>query len=154
MKWRPSCHNRAAELGREKGAHSWVTALPITTHGFTLRKGAFRDTLCLWYKGVFFDALCLLYNWISPNIPSECVCGVTFTVEHALLYPIGGVTISCYNEVHDLMAGLLTDICHNVCIEPRLQPLSSEATTHSTTTDSTSLQVVFVVEDLREHYLT
>ena len=55
-----------------------------------------------------------------------------------LLYPTGGVTISRYNEVHGLMAGLLTDVCHNVCIEPRLQPLSSETTTRSTTTEGNS----------------
>ena len=46
----PQHLQRAAELGSEKGAHSWVTALPITTHGFAMHKGAFRDALCLRYN--------------------------------------------------------------------------------------------------------
>ena len=46
----PKHLQRAAELGSEKGAYSWVTTLPITNHGFALHKGAFRDALCLRYN--------------------------------------------------------------------------------------------------------
>ena len=34
---------RSMEIASEKGASSWLTALPITEHGFALHKGAFRD---------------------------------------------------------------------------------------------------------------
>ena len=127
----PQHLQRAAELGSEKGAYSWVTALPITTHGFALHKGAFRD------------ALCLRYNWTPLHLPRECVCGTTFTVEHALSCPTGGVTISRHNEVRDLMANLLTDVCHDVCVEPRLQPLSGEtfATCSTSTEDDSRLDI-------------
>ena len=37
-------------LSSDKGSSNWVTALPLTEHGFCLRKGAFRDVLCLQYN--------------------------------------------------------------------------------------------------------
>ena len=40
---------RAVELAQEKGASSWLTALPIQEHGFALHKSAFRDALALRY---------------------------------------------------------------------------------------------------------
>ena len=64
----PPCLKQAMELASEKGASSWLTALPITEHGFTLHKGAFRD------------ALCLRYNWQPTHLPKSCVCGHSFTV--------------------------------------------------------------------------
>ena len=69
---------RAVELASEKGASSWLVALPIVEHGFLLHKSAFKD------------ALCLRYGWQPSDLPSECVCGASFTVEHALSCPRGG----------------------------------------------------------------
>ena len=45
----PSGLQRAVEVASEKGASSWLSALPVAEHGFTLHKGAFRDALCLRY---------------------------------------------------------------------------------------------------------
>ena len=91
------------ELGSEKGAHNWLTALPIVTHGFARHKGAFQD------------ALCLRYNWTPlDDLPMECVCDTTFSTEHALSCPSGGLAICRHNEVRDLMDNLLTDVCHDV----------------------------------------
>ena len=101
--------------------------MPITTHGFALHKGA------------FCDALCLRYNWTPYNLPKDCVCGNTFTVEHALSCPTGRVTICRHSEVRDLLADLLTDVCHGVTIEPQLQRFSGETfTTRSTGTEDNS----------------
>ena len=54
---------RPIELAREKGASSWLTAQPLTAHGFSLHKTAFRD------------AVCLRYNWQPSFLPTHCVCG-------------------------------------------------------------------------------
>ena len=40
---------RSVNLSKEKGASSWLTTLPLKTHGFTLHKQAFRDALSLRY---------------------------------------------------------------------------------------------------------
>ena len=38
---------RILEASSEKGSRSWLTALPLPSHGFALHKGDFRDALCL-----------------------------------------------------------------------------------------------------------
>ena len=68
----PDSLQRAVALAREKGASTWLTVLPLTEHGFTLHKAAFRD------------ALAMRYGWTPPKLPSKCDCGNSFTVEHAL----------------------------------------------------------------------
>ena len=45
----PDTMQRAMDLASEKGASSWLTALPLSEHGFTLHKGAFQDALALRY---------------------------------------------------------------------------------------------------------
>ena len=122
---------RCAELASEKGASSWVTTLPIADHGFALHKGAFRN------------ALCLRYNWTPSRLPSKCACGTNFTTEHALMCPTGGFPTICHNEIRDVMANLLTKVCHDVCVEPHLQPLSGEtmSTCSASTEDNARLDV-------------
>ena len=106
---------RAVELAQEKGASSWLTALPIQEHGFALHKSAFRD------------ALALRYDWPPSHLPSSCACGASFSTEHALSCPKGGFPSLRHNEIFDLTANLLTEVCSNVCVEPELQPLSGES---------------------------
>ena len=68
----------AMDLPREKGASSWLTTLPLEEHGFTLHKTAFRD------------AMALRSGWLPSNIPSTCICGHSFSVQHALSCRRGG----------------------------------------------------------------
>ena len=105
---------RAMEMASEKGASSWVVTLPIAEHNFALHKGSFRD------------ALCLRYGWKPTRMPSHCVCGCNFSVEHAFSCPTGALPSIRHNDIRDLTAGLLTEVFPNVAIEPDLQPLSGE----------------------------
>ena len=106
---------RAIDLASEKGASAWLTALLIEEHGFALHKGAFRD------------ALCLRYGWLPTNLPPRCVCNKPFSVDHALCCPTGGFPSIRHNDLRDLTAEALTEVCNDVCIEPNLQPLSGES---------------------------
>ena len=105
------------ELAQEKGASSWLTSLPIEEFGFALHKGAFHD------------ALALRYNWQPLHTLSTCGCGARFSVEHALSCPKGGFPSIRHNEIRDLTANLLTEVCSDVCIEPELQPITGESLT-------------------------
>ena len=106
---------RAMDLSMEKGASNWLTVLPVDEFGFTLHKGAFRD------------ALALRYGWSLHQIPHTCPCVTTFSVEHALSCAKGGGYPSIrHNDIRDFTAHLLTEVCHNVAVEPHLQPLSGE----------------------------
>ena len=59
------------ELAKEKGASIWLSSLPVQEHGFSLHKAAFHD------------AFSVRYGWKPINMPSECICGNSFTVDHA-----------------------------------------------------------------------
>ena len=111
----PDTLRRAVALAKEKGSSTWLTTLPLVEHGFTLHKGAFHD------------ALALRYGWTPSDMPSTCVCGSKFSVEHALSCARGGFPSIRHNGSRNLTATLLTEVCHDVCIEPELQPVSDEA---------------------------
>ena len=52
---------------------------------------------------------------------------------------MGGIPTIHHNEIRDITATLLTDICHNVATEPLLQPLTNESCAHrSANTDPNS----------------
>ena len=60
---------RAVTLAQEKGASSWLTALPVQEHGFSLHKTAFQDTLAF------------RYGWLLSRTPSHCACGTSFSID-------------------------------------------------------------------------
>lgn len=105
---------RSMDLAQEKSASTWLTSLPIQEFGFTLHKRAFQD------------AMALRYNWQPLQAPSTCACGTKFSIEHALSCPKGGFPSIRHNEIRDLTADLLTEVCSDVCIEPDLQPVGGE----------------------------
>ena len=109
---------KALSVSAEKGASSWLSTLPIEEHGFALHKGAFRD------------ALCLRYGWQPTHLPSHCICGREFTIEHALNCPRGGFPSIRHNEIQDITADLLSEVCHGVGTEPNLQPVNEERFKH------------------------
>jgi hypothetical protein len=65
------------EISHEEGASSWLTALPISRQGFMLS------------KQVFCDALYIRYDFQLKRLPSSCVCGSQFSVEHFANYATG-----------------------------------------------------------------
>ena len=82
--------------------------------GFNLNKREFRD------------AIKLRYDWPVDDIPSTCVCGDAFTVDHAMICKRGGFVTQRHNELRDLEAELLNMVCTDVEIEPVLQDISGE----------------------------
>ena len=101
-------------LAQEKGASSWLTSLPILEHGHALHKSALRD------------ALAFHYGWIPSAMPSECVCGEGFSVKHALFCYRGGFPTLRHNNIQELTASLVSEVCSNVAVEPELQQLTGE----------------------------
>ena len=117
------------EVASEPGASSWLSAIPIQEYGVAI------------HKGDFCDALCLGYGWQPCLLPSSCVCGQSFTAEHALNCPCGEFPSISHNELRDITALLLTEVCHAVGTEPCLQPLSGEQLKYKTA-DEARLDVV------------
>ena len=118
------------EVAKEKVTSTWLVPLPIERHGFSLHKGAFRD------------AICLRNGWQPPFLPM-CACGNLFIIDHTLNCLTGGYQIIRHNEICDLTANLMSEVCHDVCVEPALQPLRGEHLSFATVSreDSARLDV-------------
>ena len=112
------------QLASEKRASIWLNALPLSKHGFDLTKTEFRD------------GIALRYTWKAKNTPAICPCGKEFSLTHALHCAKGGYTHLRHNEIRDVFANLMDDVCHDVQIDPKLQSLDGEIfSSNSTTTD-------------------
>ena len=72
------------------------------------------------HKQDFQDALQLRYAWELARVPSHCVCGTSFNVDHAKICRHGSLTFIRHNEVRDLTASWLHEMCHDVAVEPPL----------------------------------
>lgn len=85
----------------------------------------------------------LRYGWPFRNQPSHCSCGNPFSIEHTLSCKTGGYPALRHNEVRDLTASWLTEVCHGVAVEPHLQLVSGEQLTYNSaiTEDGARLDV-------------
>ena len=104
---------RYFDQAREKGASSWLNALPLSEQGFDLTKTEFRD------------ALCLTYNLKLNGLPSFCPCRNQFNVTHALSCKKGGFVSKRHDNIKDTLTILLDKVCH-VMSEPPLIPIEHE----------------------------
>ena len=112
---------RANEIAREKGASNWLTAIPRQDLDFHLSK---RE---------FWDAVSIRYTWPLKRMPSRCACGDSFDFQHALSCKKGGFVVQRHNELRDLTADLLSQVCKDVAIEPSLESLSGETFQYKST---------------------
>ena len=55
---------------------------------------------------------------------------VCHSVDHAMTCNLDGFPTIRHNEIRDLTASLLSEVCHNVAIEPHLQSLNGEGFHH------------------------
>jgi len=105
----------ALKAASEKGASSWVTAVPSFDHGTVL------------HKGEFTDAIYIRYGWTLLNLPLKCACSTAFDVQHALDCKLGGLRVIQHNEVRDVLAQCMREAGHTLVeVEPQLQELSGE----------------------------
>ena len=86
----PSDLLRSVNQSRDKGASSWLTAVPLVDQGLVLNKQEFRDSLRL------------RYNMPLSDLPSKCVCGEKYTVCHALSCQKGGFVAQRHDGVRNL----------------------------------------------------
>jgi len=105
---------KALEAAQEKGASNWLNVLPLKSQGYALDKQSFRD------------AIFTRYGIPLQRLPSHCVCGNTYTVEHALNCKKGGFISSRHNEIRRITADFLKEVCIDVEEEPLLQEITGE----------------------------
>ena len=120
---------RNLELAREKGAGSWLSALPIEALGYVLNRQEFRDSLCL------------RYGWKIPKTPLFCACGTKNDIDHALTCASGGYVIMRHNRIRDLEASILKDVCKDVKTEPELIPIGGSSVNSTNLAEKARLDI-------------
>ena len=115
---------RLVNQSRDKGASLWLNAIPLEEQGLAMNKQEFRDSLRL------------RYNIPLQDLPSFCVCGERFTINHALSCKKGGFVAQRHDGIRDFLTLLTSKVCKNVESEPRLQTLDNEQFRHRTAVTS------------------
>jgi hypothetical protein len=106
---------RCLQLAAEKGASSWLTALPLQELKYSLNKQEFRN------------AIMVRYNWAIPDMPTFCGCGARNSIDHALACKKGGYPILRHNAIRDTTALIMREAgCVDVQVEPGLQDCSKD----------------------------
>ena len=105
---------KALEAALEKGASSWLNALPLKNQGYSLDKESFRV------------AIFTRYGIPLKRLPSHCPCGGIYSVEHALNCKKGGFISNRHNEIRRITADFLKEVCLDVEEEPLLQEITGE----------------------------
>ena len=106
---------KVVELSAEKGASIWLTSIPLKKFGFRLNKLQFSD------------ALSMRYNARLEDVPRNCSCGKEYSINHCLSCKNGGFVILRHNAVRDTTHKLMEQVCKDVCLEPKLLPVTGEA---------------------------
>ena len=66
----------------------------------------------------------------ASSADTECIWGTSFTVEHAFTYSHGGYPTFRHNEIRNLTAQLMSEVCPNASTEPTLQPVTNKRLFH------------------------
>ena len=75
--------------------------LPITEYDFELSKKQ------------FWDSICLRYGWEISKLPTTCPCGSKIDIQHSLSCKNGGFVAIRHNELRDLTAKILSEVCYD-----------------------------------------
>ena len=117
------------DITQEKGLPNWLKAWPIIDRGYDPN------------KQLFLDCVRLRYDWKLTNIPSTCSCGSKIDIQQAMSCKKGGFVTIRHNDLCDLTANLLTEVCKDVDIEPQLLPVTGETFDSRTANTSNEARV-------------
>ena len=85
--------------------------LPITEHGFELSKHQ------------YWDSGRLRYGWEITNLPTFYP---SFDIQRSMSYKKGSFVNIRHNDLHDLTARIVSEVCKDTEVEQKLLPLSGE----------------------------
>ena len=117
----PNTMKRAVTLAKGKGASNSLNVLPLEEEGYVLNKEEFQG------------ALYLRHNMPIKGLPSRCPCQQPFNPIHAMNCKKGGFIHMRHNDLRDLEARLLSEVCKDVrCNQATASVLTGEALSLST----------------------
>ena len=68
------------------------------------------------------------------NLPTSCSCASKFDIQHSISY-------IRHNDLRDLAANMMSEVCKDTEIEPKLTPLSGEELQGRTSNNSNEAKV-------------
>ena len=87
----------------------------------------YKDETYVIHKQSFWDLIRIRYGWDLSCLTYTCECGTKFSIDHALSCNKGGFISQRRNQISNITASLLKEVCHDVRIEPSLQQVTSES---------------------------
>ncbi len=119
------------DQAREKGASTWLTALPLKSLNYVLNKQEFQDSVRL------------RYGWQIDGMPKYCACGKKNSVYHTLDCKQGGYVSMRHNAMRDNVAYFLREAkCKDVKVEPALIKVNpANFSRHTNTQEEARLDV-------------
>ena len=74
-------------------------------------------------------------------MPLTCVCGMDYTITHALTCATGGFIIKRHNDIRDYLVQLLNEVCADISIEPHLVQVREDETISANREDASRLDI-------------
>ena len=78
---------------------------------------------------------------VGPNLPATCTCESTFTIQHSMCCKKAGFSNICHNDERDLTARFLSEVFHNVQVEPTLLLLTGERLEYRTAIETSKARL-------------
>ena len=72
----------------------------------------------------FCDSVSLRYGWEVSKLSTMCPCGSKFHIQRSISCKKGSFVIIRHNDLRELTAKTLSEVCNDKEIEPKLVPLS------------------------------
>ena len=111
--------NKDFHIDSETGSPNWLRVIPMCQLNYFLNKQQFSDSIRL------------PYGWPTLGLPVSCSCGEGINVQYVMSCKRGGrefITLR-HNEVRDITAALLSDVCKDVKLEPSFLALNGKEQT-------------------------
>ena len=100
------------QLSTGKSVSNRLTMLHIAEYRFELSKQH------------FWDSVSLRHRWEISKLATMCLCGSKFDIQQTMSCKKGGFVTIRHKDLRDLTAIILSKICNDIEIEPKLVPLS------------------------------
>ena len=75
------------------------------------------------------------------NLPTSCSCSSNFDIQHSMNCKKGGFICIRHNDLRDLTANMMSEVCKDTEVEPKLTPLSGEELRDRTSNNSNKARV-------------
>ena len=79
--------------------------------------------------------------WKISELPVTCPCGSRCDTQHSMICKKGGFVTIRHNDLRDLTAKILSEVCYDTEIEPKLVPLRGEDLSHRTANRSNEARI-------------